>query len=83
MFRARTLLLPLLSVAALAAGIIVFLTDRSPRNIVSLFGALLLWFLGCSMLIVWSAGFTIKGNNKNASDPQNENRITPPMKRAG
>lgn len=62
--------LPIFSVVALAAGVILFLSDSSRTNFLALFVTLLLWFLGCATLIVWSAGITFRENNRNANDPQ-------------
>jgi ABC-type Fe3+-siderophore transport system permease subunit len=64
------ILLPAFSVAALTAGVILFLTDSSRTNFLTLFATLLLWFLGCAMLIVWSAGITFRENKRNANDSQ-------------
>lgn len=77
------MLLPIFSVVALGAGVILFLSDSSRTNFLTLFVTLLLWFLGCAMLIVWSAGITFRENNRNTNDPQNHDRITPAIKRIG
>lgn len=76
MFLARTrVFLPLLSGATIAAGITLLLTDSSRTNFLGLFSALLLLFLGCAMLIVWSAGLTFRENNRNASAPHASRQI--------
>ena len=75
--------LPIFSVVALAAGVILFLSDSSRTNFLALFATLLLWFLGCAMLIVWAAGITFRENNRNANAPQSGERITPAIKRVG
>lgn len=80
MFRARTSVsLPLISVAALSAGLMLFVRDSSRTSFLTLFLALLLWFFGCAMLIVWSAQLTFRENGKAAIDPQ---RDTTSLKRA-
>jgi hypothetical protein len=75
--------LPLFSIAALTAGVILFLSDSSRTNFLTLFVTLLLWFVGCAMLIVWSAGITFRENNSNPKDPQSGEAIPPAIKRAG
>lgn len=67
--------LPIFSVVALTAGVLLFLSDSSRTNFLALFVTLLLWFLGCAMLIVWSAGITFRENNRNANNPQNGDPI--------
>ncbi len=83
MFTRTGMFLPIFSVVALTAGVILFLTDNSRTNFLTLFLTLLLWFLGCAMLIVWSAGLAFRENSKNASDSQHGKPITPAVKRVG
>lgn len=84
MLLARTrVFLPFFSVAALTAGVLLFLSDNSRTNFVTLFVTLLLWFLGCAMLIVWSAGLTFRENDRSGSVGRNGEHSNSAMKRAG